>query len=90
MTPEQFAQLLQALEKIATKPYTLTGAADWPLLLVLGGMLIGVIGAMWHDLRSQLGEHKKDNEKDIDTLFEVQRRCQEECCPRHVRSGQRD
>lgn len=89
MNTEQFAQLLQALEKIATKTYTLTGAADWPLLLVIGGLLVAVLGAMWHDLRTQLSVHKQDNEKDIDTIFEIQRRCQDECCPRRV-SGHHD
>jgi hypothetical protein len=86
MTSEQFAQLLQALEKLAVKPYTITGASDWPMLLVIGGMMLAIIsamsGAFWHYVLMQLGEHKKENEKDIDTLFEVQRRCQDECCPR--------
>jgi hypothetical protein len=83
MTPDQFNQLLQVLERIASKQYTITGAADWPILLVLGGLLVSVLGFMWHDLRGQLKDHKDDNEKDIDLIWEQQRRCQEDCCPRH-------
>lgn len=83
MTPDQFKELLQVLERIASKQYTITGAADWPILLVLGGLLVSVLGFMWHDLRGQLKDHKDDNEKDIDLLWDQQRRCQEACCPRH-------
>lgn len=83
MTPDQFKELLQVLERIASKQYTITGAADWPILLVLGGLLVSVLGFMWHDLRGQLKDHKDDNEKDIDLLWEEHRRCQKECCPRH-------
>lgn len=81
MTPDQFRELLQVLERIASKQYTITGAADWPILLVLGGLLVSVLGFMWHDLRGQLRDHKDDNEKDIDLIWEQQRRCQDKCCP---------
>jgi hypothetical protein len=63
MTPDQFNQLLQVLERIASKQYTITGAADWPILLVLGGLLVSVLGFMWHDLRGQLKDHKDDTRK---------------------------
>ncbi len=38
MTPDQISRLLDALERIASKShaYTITGAADWPILVVIG------------------------------------------------------
>jgi hypothetical protein len=80
MTAEQFAKLLEVLSKLAEKQhYTITGAADWPILVVVGGgclaMLMAAIGCMWADLRSwikegreewrgEIKEHKAENERD--------------------------
>lgn len=70
MTPEQTAKLLELLSKIADalsvpKVYTLTGAADWPLLIVVSGiialmiaMIGGLIKYMWVDLRIGLRDNK--------------------------------
>jgi hypothetical protein len=72
MTPEQIAKLLELLSRIADslaspRPYTLTGASDWPILLVLGGILaimIGLIGAlirlMWSDLRTSMRDNRSE------------------------------
>ncbi len=60
MTTEQFTQLLGAIEKIATRPYALTGAVDWPLLLVLGGLLMAVIGAMWVDFKQAMKDGREE------------------------------
>lgn len=97
MTPEQIKMLLEVLNKIAVNlnrgDYTITGAADWPILLVLGGMILAMVAFMWRDLRSvlreskedwrdKLHEHKSDNEKNFDLLWAAHRDCQSECCPR--------
>ena len=70
MTPDQIAKLLELLSRIADalaspRPYTLTGASDWPILLVVSGILalmIGLIGAlirlMWADLRANMREDR--------------------------------
>lgn len=72
MTPEQTAKLIELLSKIADalstpKPYTITGAADWPILLVVSGILailIGLIGGMirlmWSDLRLSMRDSKNE------------------------------
>ena len=72
MTPEQTAKLIELLSKIADalstpRPYTITGAADWPVLLVVGGILAimialigGLIRVMWSDLRSSMRENKTE------------------------------
>lgn len=81
MTPDQFQQLLLVLQKIADKPYTLTGAADWPMLMALGAMISALIGAMWIDLRGQSKENKDEHR----SLWRAMSDCQEDCCPRGQR-----
>jgi len=56
MTPQQLEQLLVALNRVADKMgnYTITGAADWPILAALCGVIIAMIGYMWHDLKGIL------------------------------------
>lgn len=92
MTPEQFTRLLDVLEQLATmKQYTLTGAADWPILVVVGGLLIAAVGAMWADLRNSIREgrcewkqdlerHSEENRRSFDTVWRAHRECQEDCC----------
>lgn len=95
MTPAQFEELLNLLHDLAAKntQYTITGASDWPMLMVLGGILAGLIGFMWVDLRSKLTDHKVDFGKELDAikaenkeghdiLWNAMRDCQNECCPR--------
>lgn len=93
MTPEQFQKLLELIERLISKQYTITGAADWPIIVVLGGGLVALIVYMWIDLRSvvkdnradwrsELAEHKQANEKEFDLLWKAQHDCQSECCPR--------
>ena len=95
MEPAQLDRVAAALEKIATKAsatYTLTGAADWEILAVMGGALFVVIGLMWTDLRTNIKdnkaewqraikEHKEETEKQNQILWDAMRHCQGECCP---------
>ena len=92
MTPDQVAQLLAMLEKMASRSYTITGAADWQILVVIGAVLMAAIGLMWNDLKvtikdnrsdwkEELRCHKDEGAKDIDTLWEAIRSCQSDCCP---------
>lgn len=85
MTTEQFTQLLIILQKIADKSYTLTGAADWPMLVAMGGMLVLLIGCMWADLRGKFAA----NDQEHNRLWRAHMDCQDECCPRRVDSGLR-
>ena len=95
MTPEQLERIVHALEKLATKnqPYTITGAADWPILVALGFILVSLIGFMWRDLRGYikdnrsdwkeaLTEHKSESKKENDIIWAAMRDCQSDCCPR--------
>jgi len=92
------SHIAATLDKISDKvgapqTYTLTGAADWPLLMAVGGLLLAAICAMWADLRgamrdsrtdwkTELAQYKKENEKDINALWDEHRRCkQERKCP---------
>ncbi len=98
MTEIQTARLLELLDKIAegltgSQPYTITGAADWPIAaFIVGGMVI-MVSVMWRDLKatikdskadnkSDLDHHKIENEKDHDTLWSAFHDCQNDCCPR--------
>ena len=101
MNPEQVEKLLSTLEAIAkgiTMPnqYTITGAADWQILVTLGGalgtILLAAIAFMWVDLRSvgkdNLGEwrealtaYKTEHKEEHDHIREAMREGQEDCCP---------
>ena len=93
MNPEQFSQLLRLLEKIVSQQYTLTGAADWPILVIVGAAFSAVLGFMWRDLRTvikdnrsewkvELEKYKAENVKEHDNLWKAHYDCQHECCPR--------
>lgn len=96
MNPQQIEELLKLLGRIADglskqQMYTLTGAADWPILLVVGGVMLGMIGFMWRDLGNKIESHRKDwkealaahialDDKDHQLLWKAHRECQEDCC----------
>lgn len=66
MTPDQFEKLLSVLERVSVKqPYTITGAADWPLLLVLGGLIVAVIAFMWRDLKAGYAADKAERQREF-------------------------
>ena len=79
MEPDQFKELMVMLKLLASPDFTITSAKDWPILLVLGSVLLGAIGAMWMDLKSSLKDNKREREKAIDDVWEEIRRCQEHC-----------
>ena len=57
MDSVQFEKLIVSLTRVADgmrQPYTLTGASDWPMLVLFGGVLIAVVGFMWRDLRATI------------------------------------
>jgi len=89
---EQINHLLQLLEKIANHQYTITGAADWPILAAIGAILLALIAMMWSDLRStikdnrgewqvSLTKHEVDVDRKLDLLWDAMRHCQGDCCP---------
>lgn len=82
MNPEQVERGLDLLEAIAKKNqiYTITGAADWPILAFCLGFLALLIAAMWSDLRGGIKTNKRDNERDIDNLWNGLRDCKGDCC----------
>ena len=101
MNPEQTKQFLDVLEKIAAglssqQQYAITGAVDWPILLVIGALLVAAIGAMWADLRATIKEHRgewynelqrhnAENTKDFDLVWNAIRDCKADCCPSRKR-----
>lgn len=93
MSPDQFNQLLAALSKLADRPYTLTGAADWPILAFMLVIFIGVIGWMWRDLKATIKDGRQENKADLSeykqthseehkNLWQALKDCQGDCCPR--------
>lgn len=79
MTPEQFRVLVSLLERVLDRPYTLTDAADWPILIVVGSGLIALICFMWLDLRTVVKDNKTKAERDTEKLWDALRACQHEC-----------
>jgi len=93
MTAEQWAQLLNLLGKIAERQYTLTQASDWPILATMGGVIAALIAFMWVDLRGSmkdgksewrqaLAEHTATDRAEHEKMWQSQRDCQADCCPR--------
>lgn len=62
MSPEQIERIVHALERLASRgqTYTITGAADWPILAAIGGILIMIIAFMWRDLRGTIRDNRLD------------------------------
>lgn len=54
MDPDQFIQLMKVFEKLLNRQFSISQATDWPLLVVGGGLLTGLTGFMWRDLRSTM------------------------------------
>lgn len=103
MNVNQFSQLLTLLNQLVSNKYTITGAADWPILVIVGGSLIGVlialIGMMWSDLRTTMKDHKGDwqvaltkheiaDSKELEKLWSAMQHYQEECYPPRERGHQ--
>lgn len=94
LTPGQVEHLLRLLETIANRKYTLTGAADWQILQVVGGGLVALlfafIAVMWADIKGTIKSNKQDSlemmryhereqEKDFEAIRAEIRRCQTRC-----------
>ena len=64
MTPDQISLLLNLLERIAARPFTITQATDWQMLYVLLGFVCGIlvlaVGLFWRDVSAKFKEMKKD------------------------------
>ena len=104
MSQEQIDALIRALSGISSslskRDYTITGAADWPILLILGGLILSLVAFMWRDLRTvwndsrtdwreKILEHKIENDKNFDLIWAAHRDCQNDCCPRLKRHDER-
>lgn len=81
MTPQETAKALSLLERIAdglhSQPYTITGAADWPLLLALCGILGLILSvAAWAIVRNvdlsvnNLKEFIRNNDSGVRVLLD--------------------
>lgn len=80
LPPDQFAQLLSVLA--SPKVYTLTGAADWPMLVAVCGLFWAIIvalgGVMWFDLRNSLSAGEQRWQKAVDAhALELDKKCRE-------------
>lgn len=82
MTEDQVERLIGAVDKLGknlmktTSHYTLTGADDWQLLLALSAvfaflllLLFAMMRMSWIDIKLAIKDQKKDNAKEIDTLW---------------------
>jgi hypothetical protein len=93
MDNTQFEKLLDLLEDLSTRQWTLTSATDWPLLIVIGSLLVGVLVFIWADLkatirehrgewREELDRHKVESERAVAQVWTAIKDCQSDCCPR--------
>lgn len=86
MTPEQWTQFMTVLVKIADKRQAITEASDWAMLVAMFSILaivaMGLLGIMWHDLRSSFGEFKKCAKEEHDDIWTEMDKCKLDCCPK--------
>ena len=76
MSPEQFQQVLALFKEISLRPYTITGAADWPLLVALMAIITGLIGVMWADLRKSMAAGESRYQRVVDAhSTEIDEKC---------------
>lgn len=68
MTQEQISQILRLLEQIANRPFTITQATDWPMVVVFFGIFGIAIGLFWRDVgmridavKEKINEFKNDD-----------------------------
>ena len=85
MTPEQINALIDAVRSLQgglSAKYTITGAADWPLVTVLGGAIVALVIFMWLALKATIkdGRHewKAELEKEVGMLWREARQIREE------------
>lgn len=99
-TPDQVAEFLKllsrtadSLTKIADKPYSISGASDWAMLVALGVVIMATIGfgGKWiiysiskdiTTLSSALIRHQTEDTNDHNRIWAAHEDCQRECCPR--------
>lgn len=86
MSLEQFAQLLSVLKEIANKQYTITGAADWSMLVttvsMFGGIMLLLIGGSIGHILSTIATDRKENREDHAAIRQERKDCEDDCCPR--------
>ena len=86
MTPEQFAQLLSVLKEIADKQYTITGAADWTMMVsmvgMFGGIMLLIIGGSIGHILSTIANDRRENREDHAAIRQERKDCEDDCCPR--------
>lgn len=79
VNPDQFKELIIVLRQLVDKPYTLTGAADWPLLMALAGIIISLIVFNWHSIAKKIDDHQDREDKEHKDIW----RAIDDCCPRY-------
>lgn len=60
MNNDQFMELIKIFEKISNKSFTITSAADWPIVAILGGTIAALVVFMWKDLRTTVTDSIKE------------------------------
>lgn len=75
MTDSQFNEIMtlgktlcDSLAHVITAKYSLSEATDWPLLLILGGIVVALIGIMWKDLKDTIKSDKTEWKEGLSCL----------------------
>lgn len=80
MEPDQFGKMIEALTELgetiaksAQAQYTITGAADWPILVALCGIislflvvLMGMVGSMKSDIIATIKENRQEWREELE------------------------
>ncbi len=65
MSNSQFSLLISALT--TERPYTLTGADDYPVLIACLGLLLCLGVYIWQDIKYTIREHRKEWRDELTT-----------------------
>lgn len=85
ITDAQIGQAIDALVKIANRPYTISEASDAKLFVWFCAALAGLLIYIWQDLKYTYRTDKVTTKHDIDVLYSETRRLDAKIDDKHLK-----
>ena len=79
MNEKQFAEFMEAFRLLLHPHYTLTGAADWPLLIAFFSVIVFLLMIIIALIAFVHVSQKKSTDDEFDDVWDEMHRCQSNC-----------